>query len=169
MLEGNPLAVPPTVPESPSIRPYLQPIFGRDEKGNATLTGYVNTDSELCQEVRAHADAYSSTEDVKKFMDAHGFHPAQCTVSSGKLQHDRDVIMEYIKAMHLAGFTVHIHAIGDEAVRTALDSIEAARRADGVSSEPDTIAHAQLVPPEDVVRNGKRSYLYRLHLWMVRH
>jgi predicted amidohydrolase YtcJ len=45
VLEGNPLAVPPTVPESPSIRPYLQPIFGRDEKGNATLKGYVDTDS----------------------------------------------------------------------------------------------------------------------------
>jgi predicted amidohydrolase YtcJ len=154
VLEGNPLAVPPTLPESPSIRPYLQPIFGRDEKGNATLKGYVDTDSQLCQEVRVHADAYSSAEDVKKFMDAHGFHPAQCTVSSGKLQHDRDVIMEYIKAMHLAGFTTHIHAIGDEAVRTALDSIEAARRADGLSGEPDTIAHAQLVSPEDVVRMG---------------
>ncbi len=155
VLEGNPLAVPPTAPESPSIRPYLQPIFGRDEKGNATLKGYVDTDSQLCQDVREHSDAYSTESDVKKFMDAHGYHPAQCSVSSGKLQHDRDVIMDYVKAMHLAGFTVHIHAIGDEAVRTALDSIEAARAADGVSSEPDTIAHAQVVSPKDVVRMGK--------------
>jgi hypothetical protein len=90
VLEGNPLAVPPTAPESPSIRPYLQPIFGRDEKGNATLKGYVDTDSQLCQDVREHPDAYSAEGDVKKFMDAHGYHPAQCSVSSGKLQHDRE-------------------------------------------------------------------------------
>jgi predicted amidohydrolase YtcJ len=166
VLEGNPLAVPPTVPESPSIRPYLQPIFGRSEKGNATLKGYVDTDSQLCQDVRAHADAYSTEADIKKFMDANGFHPAQCTVSNGKLQHDRKVIMDYIKAMHLAGFTVHIHAIGDEAVRTALDSIEAARAANGVSTEPDTIAHAQLVSPEDVTRMGKdKIYIAYTYGW----
>jgi predicted amidohydrolase YtcJ len=166
VLEGNPLAVPPTVPESPSIRPYLQPIFGRDEKGNATLKGYVDTDSQLCQDVRAHAEAYSTEAEIRKFMDANGFHPAQCTASSGKLQHDRQVIMDYIKAMHLAGFTVHIHAIGDEAVRTALDSIEAARAANGVTTEPDTIAHAQLVSPEDVIRVAKdKIYIAYTYGW----
>ncbi len=166
VLEGNPLAVPPTVPESPSIRPYLQPIFGRSEKGNATLKSYVDTDSQVCQNVRAHADTYSTEADIKKFTDANGFHPAQCTISSGKLQHDRQVIMDYIKAMHLVGFTVHIHAIGDEAVRTALDSIEAARAANGVSTEPDTIAHAQLVSPHDVTRMGKdKIYIAYTYGW----
>ena len=155
VLEGNPLAVPPTVPESPSIQPYLQPIFGRDQKGNATLKGYVDTDSELCREVRAHPERYTAAVDVGQFMKSNGYHPAQCTVSSGKLQHDRSVILDYIKAMHQAGFTVHIHAIGDEAVRSALDAIEAARASDGVSSQPDTIAHAQVVSPADVVRMGK--------------
>ena len=130
------------------------------------MKGYVDTDSQLCQDVRAHADAYSTEADIKKFMDANGFHPAQCTVSNGKLQHDRKVIMDYIKAMHLAGFTVHIHAIGDEAVRTALDSIEAARAANGVSTEPDTIAHAQLVSPEDVTRMGKdKIYIAYTYGW----
>ncbi len=166
VLEGNPLAVPPTLPESPSIRPYLQPIFGRDDKGNATLKGYVDTDSQLCQDVRAHAEATTDAGDVKKFMDDHGFHPAQCAISSGQLQHDRQVIMDYVKAMHLAGFTVHIHAIGDEAVRTALDSLEAARAANGVSTEPDTIAHAQLVSPDDVVRLGKdHIYIAYTYAW----
>jgi predicted amidohydrolase YtcJ len=166
VLEGNPFAVPPTVPESPSIRPYLQPIFGRDEKGNATLKGYVNTDSALCQDVRAHPDRYSAAAEVERFMKTNGYHPAQCTVSSGRLQHDRGVIMDYIKAMHLAGFTVHIHAIGDGAVHAALDAIEGARLADGASTEPDTIAHAQLVSPEDVIRMGKdRIYIAYTYGW----
>lgn len=116
--------------------------------------------------MRARADAYSAEAEVKRFMDAHGFHPAQCIISSGKLQHGRQVIMDYVKAMHLAGFTVHIHAIGDEAIRTALDSIEAARAANGVSSEPDTIAHAQVVSPEDITRMGKdRTYIAYTYGW----
>jgi predicted amidohydrolase YtcJ len=99
-------------------------------------------------------------------MDDHGFHPAQCTISSGKLQHDRQVIMDYVKTMHRAGFTMHIHAIGDEAVRTALDSLEAARAANGVTTQPDTIAHAQLVSPEDIVRLGKhRIYIAYTYGW----
>jgi predicted amidohydrolase YtcJ len=159
VLEGNPLAVPPTLPNSPSVRPYLQPIFGRDEKGNATLKGYVDTDSDLCRQVRADTEAYSSEVDVDRFMRTNGYHPAQCTPSSGKLQHERGVIMDYVKAMHLAGFNIHIHAIADEAVRTSLDAIEAARAADGISSRPDTIAHVQMISPEDVVRIG-RDHIY---------
>ena len=155
VLEGNPLAVPPTAPESPSIRPYLQPIFGRDEKGDATLKGYVDTECDVCRQVRAYPEHYSAASDVERFMKTNGYHPAQCNMSSGKLQHERRVILDYVKAMHLAGFTLHIHAIGDEAVRTALDAIEAARTADGISSQPDAIAHAQLVSPEDVIRMGK--------------
>jgi predicted amidohydrolase YtcJ len=166
VLEGNPFALPPTVPESPSIRPYLQPIFGRDEKGNVTVNGYVNTESALCRDVRAHPDRYSAAAEVRQFMKTSGYHPAQCAVSSGRLEHDRTVIMDYVKAMHLAGFTVHIHAIGDGAVRAALDAIEGARSADGVSTEPDTIAHAQLVSPEDVLRMGKNHiYLAYTYGW----
>lgn len=155
VLEGNPLGVPPTLPESPSVKPYLQPIFGRDQKGDATLKGYVDTDSSVCREVRAHPEQYSSAAEIEPFMKNNGYHPAQCALSSGKLQHDRGVIMDYIKAMHEAGFTVHIHAIGDAAVRTALDAIEGARAADGISSQPDTIAHAQVVSPPDVIRMGQ--------------
>ena len=87
------------------------------------------------------------------------FHPDQCTLTSGKLQHDRDVIMDYARHMHAAGFTLHIHAIGDAAVKTAIDAIEAARSANGVSSTRDTLAHLQVVSPEDVARIG-RDHLF---------
>ena len=45
----------------------------------------------------------------------------------GELQHTRPVIMEFVKRFHMAGFAVHIHAIGDMPIRTAVDAIEAAR------------------------------------------
>jgi len=72
------------------------------------------------------------------------------------------VILEYAKRMHLAGFTLHIHAIGDETVRTAIDAIEAARAADGNALRPDTIAHLQLVSPADVQRIG-RDHLFTVY------
>ena len=50
------------------------------------------------------------------------------------------------------GFQVHVHAIGDRAVRQALDAIEVARRANGPSDTRPQIAHLQLVHPDDLGR-----------------
>ena len=69
------------------------------------------------------------------------------------------MILDYARAAHLAGFTLHIHAISDAAVRTAVDAIEGARAADGNSRLPDTLAHLQVVTPQDVARIG-RDHLY---------
>jgi predicted amidohydrolase YtcJ len=155
VLEGNPYAVPPTLPDSPSLKPYLQPIFATDASGKLTTTGYVDTGSPICAGVRARPERYATAEAVAAFMKATGYHPDQCSISSGKLQHDRQVILDYAKAAHLAGFTLHIHAIGDAAVRTAIDAIEQARAADGNDKSLDTLAHLQLVSPEDIQRIGK--------------
>ena len=67
--------------------------------------------------------------------------------------------MEFVRRFHLADFAVHIHAIGDAAVRTAVDAIEAARAADGIASQHDGLAHVQLAHPDDVARIG-RDHLY---------
>lgn len=159
VLEGNPYAVPPTLPETLSLHPYLQPLFGKDENGKLTVTGYVDTGAPLCQEVREHPAKYESPSSVAAFMASNKFHPAQCKISSGQLQHDRAIIMEFVKRFHLAGFPLHIHAIDDGAVSTALDAIEAARAADGISTLHDSLAHVQLAQPSDVARIG-RDHLY---------
>ncbi len=167
VLEGNPFAVPPTLPDAPALKPFLQPIFAVDAAGHATVTGYVDTGSQLCATVRAHPESYATAADLKGFLQAHGYHPGQCAISSGNLQHPRAVILEYIRRMHLAGFHVHIHAISDRAVRTALDAIEAARAADGNSTTHDSLAHVQLAAPEDVVRIGRdHLYVAFTYAWM---
>ncbi|MBS0579424.1 MAG: amidohydrolase family protein [Proteobacteria bacterium] len=164
VLEGNPYAVPPTLPEVAALHPYLQPIFGKDEKGEATVTGYVDTDSALCRQVRAHLA--KAEAGAQAFIRAHGYHPDQCIISSGQLQHDRAVEMEFVKRFHTAGFNVHIHAIGDAGVRTAVDAIEAARAADGNSATHDALAHVQAVTPEDQQRIGKdHLYLACTYSW----
>jgi predicted amidohydrolase YtcJ len=155
VLEGNPYSVPPTLPNAAALKPFLQPIFAMDAQGNATVTGYVDTASATCVDVRAHPEKYASDAAVGSFIKAQKFHPAQCQISSGQLQHSREIILEYIKRMHLAGFNVHIHAISDRSVRTAIDAIEAARAADGISTTRDSLAHLQLAAPSDVARIGK--------------
>ena len=159
VLEGNPYAVPPTLPEVASLKPYLQPIFKAGADGHLAVVGYVDTAAPLCVEVRAHADRYDSAAAAADFIREHGYHPDQCLISSGQLQHDRAVILEFARRFHLAGFGIHIHAIGDLPIRTAVDAIEAARAADGVSSTHDALAHVQLPQAEDVARIG-RDHLY---------
>ena len=159
VLEGNPYAVPPTLPNTLSLHPYLQPIFGKDAAGQLTVTGYVDTGSAACREIRAHPDTYNDAAVIQHFIQVNAFHPGQCVVSSGQLRHDRGTIMEFVGQFHRAGFALHIHAIGDGSVATAIDAIEAARASDGVSTQHDGLAHVQLAQPSDVARIG-RDHLY---------
>lgn len=159
VMEANPLAKPPTLGNAAVLKPYLQPLFSLDQDGKPFVKGYVDTDSKDCREVRAGAQRYLTAAAAAAFEKVHGYFPAQCAVSSGHLQHERAIIMEYVKRAHLAGFNLHIHVIGDRALRTALDAIEAARRADGISTTHDSLAHIQIAERSDALRVG-RDHLY---------
>jgi predicted amidohydrolase YtcJ len=50
------------------------------------------------------------------------------------------------------GFQCHFHAIGDGAVRMALDAVEAALRANGAADHRHHLAHIETVHPDDVGR-----------------
>lgn len=50
------------------------------------------------------------------------------------------------------GFDVHVHAIGDRAVRMALDAFEAAERHNPPRERRHVIAHLELVDPADIPR-----------------
>ena len=58
----------------------------------------------------------------------------------------------YVTRLDAEGFQVHFHAIGDRAVREALDAIEVARRANGPTDGRHHIAHIQVIHPDDVPR-----------------
>jgi predicted amidohydrolase YtcJ len=65
---------------------------------------------------------------------------------------DRDLLAEAVRLLDADGFQVHIHAIGDRAVREALDAFEGAIRANGHRGNRHHIAHIQLIHPDDVGR-----------------
>jgi len=56
------------------------------------------------------------------------------------------------RALDQAGFQIHVHAIGDRAVRMSLDAFEAAGRANGFRDMRHHIAHLELIDPADIPR-----------------
>ncbi|MBL1116495.1 amidohydrolase [Streptomyces sp. 110] len=68
-----------------------------------------------------------------------------------------------------AGWQLHAHAIGDRAVRTALDGYETAVRANGRRGNRHTIAHLQLVHPDDYRRFAPLGVVACMQLqWAMR-
>ncbi len=55
-------------------------------------------------------------------------------------------------ALDAAGFQIHVHAIGDRAIRMSLDAFEAAGRANGFRDLRHHIAHLELIDPADIPR-----------------
>jgi predicted amidohydrolase YtcJ len=64
----------------------------------------------------------------------------------------QDELAHIVTLLDGHGFQVHMHAIGDRAVRDALDAIESAQRANGPRDARHHLAHLQLVHPDDVPR-----------------
>jgi predicted amidohydrolase YtcJ len=87
---------------------------------------------------------------LEPYLDGHG----RATDNRGIPFFDGDELEEAAVALDREGFQVHVHAIGDRAVRMALDGFEAARAANGDTGNRHHIAHIQVVHPEDVPRFG---------------
>jgi predicted amidohydrolase YtcJ len=65
---------------------------------------------------------------------------------------DAAALEETVVALDARGFQVHQHALGDRAIRSALDAVEAARAENGPNDHRHHIAHLQLPDPEDLPR-----------------
>jgi hypothetical protein len=65
---------------------------------------------------------------------------------------DPELLASFVTTLDAAGFQVHMHAIGDRAVRDGLDAVAAARTANGPRDARHHLAHVQLVDPADLPR-----------------
>ena len=72
--------------------------------------------------------------------------------TSGLLMWEEDDLLNALCVFDDLDFQVHLHAIGDAAVRQALDAIEAMQRVNPRRDRRPVIAHAQLIHPDDVER-----------------
>ncbi|MFJ3958872.1 amidohydrolase [Arthrobacter sp. NPDC090010] len=64
----------------------------------------------------------------------------------------QDELNDALAAVDGLGFQAHIHAIGDGAIRMALDAIEETGRRNGPRDRRPVLAHLQVIDPEDVPR-----------------
>jgi predicted amidohydrolase YtcJ len=85
---------------------------------------------------------------LQPYLDAKG----RPTKNRGPSYFTQDNLNQIVTAADAAGLTVHIHAIGDRAVRSALDAIADARQRNGALDNRDQIAHLELIDPADFSR-----------------
>jgi predicted amidohydrolase YtcJ len=100
---------------------------------------------------------------LEPYLDGHG-----CPTDGTGLDFiDPVELPRFVTALDREGFQVHFHALGDRAVRLALDAVEAARRSRGDRATGDRatgnrangdrvlrhhLAHLQVVHPDDIPR-----------------
>jgi hypothetical protein len=85
---------------------------------------------------------------LSPYLDADG----RPTGDIGQRLFDPADLASYVTQLDGLGFQPHFHAIGDRAVRDALDAVGIARRANGPSGSRPHIAHIQVVHPDDRAR-----------------
>jgi predicted amidohydrolase YtcJ len=85
---------------------------------------------------------------LEPYLDACGC----ATDNSGISFLPPELLTRVVGALDATGFQVHVHALGDRAVRDALDAIEAARASNGSADRRHQLAHLQVVDPADVPR-----------------
>jgi predicted amidohydrolase YtcJ len=90
--------------------------------------------------------------------------PYRNTGRPGDLLFDPARFAELATAADKQGLVVHVHALGDRAVKEALNGIEAARKANGNSGLPHTLTHIQLADPEDFPRFRQLGVIAALQL-----
>jgi predicted amidohydrolase YtcJ len=70
----------------------------------------------------------------------------------GELNFSAERLSALAVALDKAGFQIHVHAIGDRAIRSTLDALAAARARNGVRDARPILAHIQLFDPADIPR-----------------
>jgi len=97
---------------------------------------------------------------LEPYLDTHDRGPSNLTPAA---------MNALVIALDRAGFQVHIHAIGDGAVRISLDAFAAARAANGVRDSRHQIAHLEMIDTLDVPRFAQLGVLANFQsLWALR-
>jgi predicted amidohydrolase YtcJ len=114
-----------------------------------------------------------SVTGVKIFADGVVEYPSQTAAmtkpyrnsgKNGELLFEPARFAELVIAADKQGLIVHVHALGDLAVREALNGIEKARRANGNSGLPHTLTHVQFADPDDFPRFHELGVVAALQL-----
>lgn len=81
---------------------------------------------------------------LQPYLDRHG--------DAGTPNYAQPTLDRMVAALDSDGFQIHVHAIGDKAIRMTLDAFERARARNGVRDTRHSIAHLELIDPADIPR-----------------
>jgi predicted amidohydrolase YtcJ len=103
---------------------------------------------------------YLRADAIKIFADGVIEYPSQTAAllepylddNRGPTYYSQEHLNRIVDAANAAGFTVHVHAIGDRAIRSALDAFADSRRHNGIRDDRNQIAHLELINPQDFAR-----------------
>ena len=95
---------------------------------------------------------------------AHMSKPYKNSGKLGDLLFEQKKFNELCVSADKMGLIIHVHALGDGAVKSALDGIEAARDANPGSKLPHTLTHEQFVDPADFPRFRQLGVISALQL-----
>lgn len=102
---------------------------------------------------------------LEPYLDASG----RPTADRGLSFVDRDELRQVVTVLDADGFQVHLHALGDRAVRDGLDAIARARTTNGDRGNRHHLAHLQIVDEVDVRRFAELDAVANVQpLWACR-
>jgi predicted amidohydrolase YtcJ len=79
--------------------------------------------------------------------------------NAGELEWSPEKLNPFVEALDRERFQIHIHAIGDRAIRTALDALELAQKKNGTWGARPMLAHIELIDPQDIPRFAKLNVI----------
>jgi predicted amidohydrolase YtcJ len=91
--------------------------------------------------------------------------PYKNSMRNGPLLFEPKNFAELCIAADKQGLLIHVHTVGDGAVKAALDGIAAARKANGNSGLPHSLSHEQFVMPNDFPRFRELGVISALQLF----
>src|SRR4029077_15560989 len=126
-----------------------------------TRETYKNVPNLLVTGIKIFADGVAEFPS----QTAHFSKPYKNSGRYGDLLFDPKQFAELCVAADKQGLIIHVHALGDGAVKAALDGIAAARQANGDSGLPHTLTHEQFVTPSDFPRFRELGVISALQLF----
>jgi predicted amidohydrolase YtcJ len=110
------------------------------------------------------------TDAAKIFLDGEiEFHTAAMLDGSGT-PIDQAKLNALVQRLDAQDFRIHMHAMGDRAVRAGLDAIESAIRANGPRDRRHQLAHLGVVDPRDIPRFAQLGVAANFQLpWLSPH
>lgn len=148
----------------------LQPILELEKNGKldlrvlaslSTLNWQAGVFDDRIYDLVAERDQWRrpnlDVDSVKIYMDGvieYGTSPllepySDPDYGSGEFFYTQQQVNDYFTRFDRMGLQLHVHAIGDAAIRRALDGFEAMREANGMSDNRHHIVHLQLIHADD--------------------